>query len=184
MSDLVKIRQSKSFHKQYIFQAMVHFEEFMWKTEKAETFWLPVFVDTRELSAEEADLCRAFDSFHVCKLDEADWKLVDLACQNPGIKREKIRQFAVIVSFMRHRGFVCDIERLCREGVWMQMVLALGQAHSAGPSYWCGIADNMRHLMRSLGLWDTRHKVSFRVMKQDIRSKNVHLMGRVLNNRH
>jgi hypothetical protein len=66
----------------------------------------------------------------------------------------------------------------------MQMLMALGQAHSSGPSYWCGIADNMRHLMRSLGLWDVRHKTSFRVMKQDIRGKNVFLMGRVLNNRH
>jgi hypothetical protein len=38
--------------------------------------------------------------------------------------------------------------------------------------------------MRSLGMWDIRHKMSFRVMKQDIRAKNVFLMGRVLNNRH
>jgi hypothetical protein len=63
----------------------------MWNTERAEAFWLPVFVSSRELSEEEVELCSAFDSFHVCRLDDADWKLIDAACQNPGIKREKIR---------------------------------------------------------------------------------------------
>jgi hypothetical protein len=161
MGQLVKLRQAKSFHKQYIFQAMVHFEIATWHIESPEDFWLPVFVETRELTEEEKAICEEFDRHVTCFISNADWSFLERACNNMSIKREKIRQFALILSFMRVKGEHRPVEIVARESLWMPFVDAIGCSHSAGPAYWCSLADNIRHLMRSMGCWDIRHKISF-----------------------
>jgi hypothetical protein len=103
---------------------------------------------------------------------EDDIDFMVRASGNPLIKREKVRQLGVMVAFARHKGYAGPFEALVSMGLWMGWWARLGEAHPSGPAYWCQLGDNIKHLLRTMGVWDRRHNGPHRLVKAGIRSKN------------
>jgi hypothetical protein len=95
-----------------------------------------------------------------------------------------MRQLAVLVSFGRSEGLVGSCETIMRLGLWMNIWRSLGEAHSSGPSYWCQVGDNIKHMLKTVCLWDSRHNMSHRLIKLGIRERNMNLTGRSMMTRH
>jgi hypothetical protein len=74
MLELVRLMRAKQIHRHYLFQMLVHFEEFMFAGEScnALSFWTNIFVQQRVLQEDEKKMCERFDDFGVCVLTESD----------------------------------------------------------------------------------------------------------------
>jgi hypothetical protein len=186
MLELVRMMRAKQIHRHYVFQMLVHFEEFMFGGDQcnALSFWTNIFVQQRTVDADELKLCERFDDFIVCELQESDESFFRKLCLHPLVKRVKMRQLAVLISFGRSEGLVGTCDTILRLGLWMDIWRRLGEAHASGPSYWCQVGDNVKHMLKMVCAWDQRHNMSHRLIKMGIREKNVHLTGRSMMTRH
>ena len=46
------------------------------------------------------------------------------------------------------------------------------------------MGDNIKHMLKVVNMWDTRHNMSHKIIKQRIREKNVSLNGRSIRMMH
>lgn len=88
--------------------------------ENAHSFWTNIFVQKRELSSEEKDVCEMFDDFTVCRMRQDDVMVLNRLLMCPNVNSVKVRQLAVLIAFGRGRHFEGDIGSIIGMGLWMR----------------------------------------------------------------